>query len=578
MIHDGKKSPKPIVAKLANLIGFASFYERIVPKVRLGNQPDMPTITTDRLWFLRENRFLFLTRDGPIEVTLKPSFVLTGILVCMAGVAAIFYYTLIASYSAIEVMRDETIQKAEASSGIQRTDLAETSLITWQGYQPSIPLGQHSHEINRKLSILDPQIPQHEHNLDRDTSDYLPMIIQDGKRVTFADDEVVESHETLFDVLPSRELTKDQIKTPFAADSGKVPKTVLVYTNTRPAFTNQKRTGELHIHDDYKPESAAISETEILSDPLPTNSPALAQVTTEGEVKTSEPANSVQEFAVAFLPNFIARPNLIKSDTDTLKAEEPRKNTDIKKRPEPASMASSIPDDGLLTNRNNIQNGPVLPIVSEAARIKKMLLSYQQEIDFIRSTIISLGISQDALPAALLMNNQTIEQPSDKEFRSLMIKLAEHRAALRKIPFKSPMFYYYVSSGYGMRKHPKTGKKAFHHGVDLAGTWQENVRATAPGRVVYAGSEGAFGKVVRVQHEFGVVTTYAHLARITVRLGDYVSESHVVGKMGNTGRSVGAHLHYEIRVNDKSINPDNFMKVGRQLSVAGELRQSALTE
>ena len=86
--------------------------------MRFGNQPDMPTITTDRLWFLRENRFLFLTRDGPIEVTLKPSFVLTGILVCMAGVAAIFYYTLIASYSAIEVMRDETIQTARAAAGL----------------------------------------------------------------------------------------------------------------------------------------------------------------------------------------------------------------------------------------------------------------------------------------------------------------------------------------------------------------------------------------------------------------------------------------------------------------------------
>ena len=83
---------------------------------------------------------------------------------------------------------------------------------------------------------------------------------------------------------------------------------------------------------------------------------------------------------------------------------------------------------------------------------------------------------------------------------------------------------------------------------------------------------------MRVEHEFGVVTTYAHLARITVKLGDYVSERHVVGKMGNTGRSVGAHLHYEIRVNGKSIDPDKFMKVGRQLSVAGELRQTTLIE
>ena len=101
---------------------------------------------------------------------------------------------------------------------------------------------------------------------------------------------------------------------------------------------------------------------------------------------------------------------------------------------------------------------------------------------------------------------------------------------------------------------------------------------TAPGTVIFAGKEGSFGKVVRVQHEFGVNTTYAHLARITVKNGDYVSENHIIGKMGNTGKSAGAHLHYEIRVNNKSINPNQFMKIGRQISVAGELRQSALTE
>ena len=76
----------------------------------------MPIIATNKIWFLRENRFLVFTRGGPVEVTLKPSLVLTGILICMAGVAAIFYSTIIASYSAIGVMRDETIKTAQASA------------------------------------------------------------------------------------------------------------------------------------------------------------------------------------------------------------------------------------------------------------------------------------------------------------------------------------------------------------------------------------------------------------------------------------------------------------------------------
>ena len=79
--------------------------------------------------------------------------------------------------------------------------------------------------------------------------------------------------------------------------------------------------------------------------------------------------------------------------------------------------------------------------------------------------------------------------PKDTDFRQLLITLAEHRAALRKIPFKTPMLYFYIQVSTDIANIPKTGKKAFHHGIDLAGTWQENVRSTAPGTVVFAGRE-----------------------------------------------------------------------------------------
>jgi murein DD-endopeptidase MepM/ murein hydrolase activator NlpD len=593
MIYRGKKSPKAFFAKLAKFSGFTRFYQWFTLRIRLGNQPDMPTITTDKLWFLRENRFLFLTRDGPIEITLKPSFVLTGILVCMVGVAAIFYYTLIASYSAIEVMRDETIQTAEASIGKKRIDLATTSVMTWQEYQPSSSLGPLFPEINREHAqpsktitrstdsiprSLIPKTSPYEKTMGEDASDYLPMIIQGGKRVTFADDEKTENSGTTLDTLSSRELTKGPVRTSFSSDRAKTSKTVVPNTKASPDSTNQKNIRKPLNYADIKPEAKNNFGTEILAETTSRNSSALVQTTKKDEMETSGLTSRAREYAVALLPSFMAKPNSIKPNTDAEKTKVFEKNAEIAQDPKLASTVNVIEDDGLLTRKNDTQSSPVLPVVSEAARIKKMLLAYKQEINYIRSTVVSLGIPQDELPAAPLSKNQTNSQLNDQDFRSLMIKLAEHRAALRKIPFKPPMLYFYVSSGYGMRKHPKTGKRSFHHGIDLAGTWQENVRTTAPGRIVYAGSEGAFGKVVRVQHEFGVVTTYAHLARITVKLGDYVSEGHVVGKMGNTGRSVGAHLHYEIRVNGKSIDPNKFMKVGRQLSVAGELRQTSLNQ
>ncbi len=547
MTYDTNESPKPTSTRLANSPFFASFYKRLFPKMRFGNQPDMPTITTDRLWFLRENRFLFLTRDGPIEVTLKPSFVLTGILVCMAGVAAIFYYTLIASYSAIEVMRDETIQTAKASSSAERDDYVNSKVLTWEEYQPTIS-----------------GITKRADNAELDAGEQLPIIIQGGKRLTLAHEKRTESSGPLRDETLSIDTDKSTTKEPPLTDNRKTARNMRENTENGRALTNSKNERELYPNANPKIPSANLK--------------ASASKNSPGEIETSRLAARAQEFALALLPSFTAKPKSVKPDIDAKETENLEKTKKIRQHADLASVASIAPDDGLSTNKNKLKSGLALPVVTEAARVKKMLIAYRKEIDFIRSTVTGLGILQDELPAPLSIEKQGIDQPTDTDFRSLMIKLAEHRAALRKIPLKPPMLYFYISSGYGMRKHPKTGKRTFHHGIDLAGTWQENVRATAPGKIIYAGSEGAFGKVVRVEHEFGVITTYAHLARITVRLGDYVSENHVIGKMGNTGRSVGAHLHYEIRVNGKSIDPNKFMKVGRQISVAGELQKSAFID
>jgi len=507
----------------------------------------------------------------------------------MAGVAAIFYYTLIASYSAIEVMRDETIQTAEASSGFEPADRAMTNTVTWGEYQPpvsskrpAVGLGKARLQTSKIVSgrfqsgtdILIPQITGRDHSLGRDEDENTPIIIKGGKRITIEEQRHAETSKPLLDMPASRDSDKNPIKEPSPSDGHQTPKTLLANIDDSPALTNQENMRGLHPQSDADRETAASSETET---PLENLSVSL-QKNENADIEKTKLATRAQEFAVALLPSFIAKPKIIKREPNIPEPDKSEITKKIRPNTDVPSVENTIPDDDFLSNRKTLKKGPILPVVSEAARIKKMLLAYSQEIDYIRATIIGLGISKDTLPEPLPFNNQASEQPTDEGLRTLMIKLAEHRAVLRKIPFKTPMLYFYISSGYGMRKHPKTGKKTFHHGIDLAGTWQENVRVTAPGKVISAGSEGTFGKVVRVQHEFGLTTTYAHLARITVRPGDYLSENHVVGKMGNTGRSAGSHLHYEIRVNGKSIDPDKFMKTGRQLSVAGELRQSSLIQ
>ena len=84
------------------------------------------------------------------------------------------------------------------------------------------------------------------------------------------------------------------------------------------------------------------------------------------------------------------------------------------------------------------------------------------------------------------------------------------------------MQYYYVSSPYGFRIHPKSKLRQMHHGIDMAGTWQEEVRAPADGYVSFSGRNGSFGKSIKIVHKRGVTTLYGHLHRLKVRKGDFV--------------------------------------------------------
>ena len=595
MTNKDQKAAASSVIRALRAMRLADLLARFGPEIRRGNQPDMPIVTTNKIWFLRENRFLVFTRSGPVEVTLKPSLVLSGILVCMAGVAAIFYSTIIASYSAIEVMREETIKTAQASANPKDGDAfhkddAAAGALKWFDFNlvshedshppsiagkiaqpPSLIVGR----ITSQPAVTTPQTPQTSQDAKIAADDAMPMIIQGGKRITLASNAV--SAEPQFGDDANTTTSKPRENDPSS------PKIT-------PIVAEQSLA-------DQKAIEATVSEKSLITEidieqadgkKAGTNVTAASNPIIENDTKPASIAARAQEFAIALLPNFVSVPK----DRKTAKAQPNGNNGDaidavrvsppspkLPEQPAPSIAAlPAAPDmpeaDGLLTGFFTQRQGPVLPLVTEAARTKKMLLALEQEIDYIRATVTGLGISAEVLPSQI----QLATIAKDTDFKNMMVNLAEHRAALRKIPFKPPMLYFYISSDYGNRKHPKTGKVAFHHGVDLAGTWQENVRATAPGTVIYAGTEGSFGKVVRVQHEFGIVTTYAHLARITVRLGDYIGENHVIGKMGNTGRSAGMHLHYEVRVNNKSIDPVKFMTVGRQISVAGELRQSNLVD
>ena len=225
---------------------------------------------------------------------------------------------------------------------------------------------------------------------------------------------------------------------------------------------------------------------------------------------------------------------------------------------------------------------PKPPKINEKVKTLRFIASVDNELIQMENVfdLINVKLNDKNLVSikSITNKNKIIDPDSDDFFRSLKERinlLSIYKDALQNIPLKPPMEHYYVSSPYGPRKHPVTGKYRMHHGIDLAGTWQENVTVSADGTVVFAGYHGSFGKVIRIKHNYGIMTTYGHLAKINVRRGDLVNEGQVIGKMGRTGKVKGAHLHYEISVNGKSQNPATYIKIGRNLLSRTSLKNFA---
>jgi len=141
-----------------------------------------------------------------------------------------------------------------------------------------------------------------------------------------------------------------------------------------------------------------------------------------------------------------------------------------------------------------------------------------------------------------------------------------YRIAVQKTPFAQPVLSSFrFTSGFGPRRDPKTGGSRMHEGTDFAASHGTPIYATADGVVIHAGWQGGYGRLIKIRHEFGIETRYAHLANIRVREGERVSRGDRIGDMGNSGRSTGTHLHYEVRIGGRPVNPMTYIKAARDV-------------
>ena len=153
-----------------------------------------------------------------------------------------------------------------------------------------------------------------------------------------------------------------------------------------------------------------------------------------------------------------------------------------------------------------------------------------------------------------------IDQQTRTAFESTLDRLERLNRFLSDVPFSKPLVNYSVTSLFGKRVDPFNDRVAKHEGIDLGAPIGSAVNATGAGVITWAGDRGAFGKLVEINHGYGITTRYAHLSKILVKVGDRVNLQQVIGLVGVTGRSQGPHLHYEVRVNGIARNPQNFLK------------------
>lgn len=144
-------------------------------------------------------------------------------------------------------------------------------------------------------------------------------------------------------------------------------------------------------------------------------------------------------------------------------------------------------------------------------------------------------------------------------------KLAAIAGLVKMLPLSAPLADYDIGSRFGVRTDPINHRLSLHTGIDMDAPYRAPVYATAPGTVIYAGWLGDYGRAVEIDHGLGIVTLYAHLKRSLVSAGENVDRHAEIGLVGSTGRSTGPHVHYEVRVDGRPVDPAKFLGLARLL-------------
>jgi murein DD-endopeptidase MepM/ murein hydrolase activator NlpD len=212
-----------------------------------------------------------------------------------------------------------------------------------------------------------------------------------------------------------------------------------------------------------------------------------------------------------------------------------------------------------------IENEQLVKLTSLAEGVYETAGAISDALEAAGLSVDSEYSSRDVGGPLVAIQNATMFEAKVKELDDALDHLEAMKKEAVSFPLANPAPGRKISSRFGTRNDPLLGGLAHHSGMDFRAPMGSSARATASGKVVKAGWNGGYGRMVEIDHGNGFTTRYAHLSKITVKEGQRISAGHEVGKVGSSGRSTGPHLHYEIRKDGDAVDPIRFIKAGARI-------------
>lgn len=250
--------------------------------------------------------------------------------------------------------------------------------------------------------------------------------------------------------------------------------------------------------------------------------------------------------------------------------------------PAQARAGETVSDSSAEASRTMDKVSAVIPEATPLAQVEARQLAFAERLTRFadrksaaaEAALRKLGLNPGRMLASLedrsAMGGPLVtllpsnERSFDPRFRRLGVSLARMDALqrwLQGIPQVVPAAGKHISSGFGYRADPFAGSPAFHAGLDFKGPTGAPIFSAAKGKIAFVGRRPGYGKVVEVDHGNGLRTRYAHMSAFRARVGQTVAAGQVIGAVGSTGRSTGPHLHFEVRLHGRPVNPRPFLEV-----------------